>query len=165
MSESTKKIKKTRKTTKEPKKEKVDTETTESRGYFEAVGRRKTAISRVRLYTSNPSQSIDEGNFVINGRPYKKYFPTLYLQRIVESPFIRLKSLNRFGASVKVRGGGMSAQAEAVRHGISRALVLFDINFRKKLKKAGYLTRDSREVERKKFGLKKARRAPQWSKR
>src|SRR4030042_754989 len=121
--------------------------------------------ARVRLFTSSPTQSIGEGNFLINNRPYKEYFPTVNLQRVLESPFSRLKSLSRFGGSVKVKGGGQMAQAEAVSNGISRALVLFDINFRKKLKKSGFLHRDDRMVERKKFGLKKARRAPQWSKR
>jgi len=150
----------------EPEKEEIEEAPPEMvKGYFEAVGRRKTAIARVRLFTSSPAQSIGEGNLVINDRPYKNYFPTLILQRIVESPFVRLKSMNRFRATVKVKGGGPGAQAEAIRHGLSRTLVLFDNNFRKKLKKSGYLTRDSREVERKKFGFKKARRGPQWSKR
>jgi len=79
--------------------------------------------------------------------------------------YLKLKSTNKFAGSVKAVGGGISGQAEAVRHGISRALILFDVNFRKKLKKAGFLKRDPREKERRKFGLKKARRAPQWSKR
>src|SRR4030042_4089263 len=172
-----KKTKRTKKTIKEPKKAKIvevsepkkeeiakPSEETD-KGYFEAVGRRKTAIARVRLSTSSPAQSIGEGNFSINNRSYKEYFPTVNLQRVLESPFSRLKSLSRFGGSVKVKGGGQMAQAEAVSNGISRALVLFDINFRKKLKKSGFLHRDDRMVERKKFGLKKARRAPQWSKR
>ena len=136
-----------------------------SRRYYEAVGRRKRAVARVRLFTCNPSQSVGEGNFLINNKPYKEYFPILSLQTTVEAPFTRLKSISRFSGTVKVKGGGITAQAEAIRHGTARALVLFDENFRKKLKKAGYLKRDPREVERKKFGLKKARRAPQWSKR
>lgn len=135
------------------------------RKYHEAIGRRKSASARVRLFTSGPLQSAMEGNIVINDKPYKDYFPTLELQRIVDAPLVRLKSLNRFKATVKVKGGGIRGQADAIRHGLSRALVLFDFNFRKKLKKAGYLTRDSRVKERKKFGLKKARRAPQWTKR
>lgn len=135
------------------------------RKYSEAVGRRKRAVARVRVFTSSPSQSIGEGNFLINNKPYKEYFPTLALQKIIEAPFIKLKSLNRFNGTVKVRGGGPTGQAEATRHGIARALVLFDDNFKKKLKKAGYLTRDPRKKERKKFGLKGARRAPQWRKR
>jgi len=133
--------------------------------YFEAIGRRKAAVARVRLFTSSPAQSISEGNLIINDKSYKIYFPNSVLQKTIESPLLRLKSMNRFRSTVRVKGGGLSAQAQAVRHGLSRALTLFDSNFRKKLKKAGYLTRDSREVERKKFGFKKARRGPQWSKR
>jgi len=136
-----------------------------SKNYFEGIGRRKRAVARVRIFTSGPAESIEAGSFSINNRSYKEYFPTLTLQRIVEDPFGKLKSLNRFTGSVKVYGGGINAQAEAVRLGTSRALILFDMNFRKKLKKSGFLKRDPREVERKKFGLKKARRAPQWSKR
>ena len=133
--------------------------------YYEAVGRRKRAIARVRLFTSDSSQSITEGNFIINNKSYKEYFPILALQKKIENPFLRLKSTKRFRGTVKVKGGGPTGQAEAVQHGIARALVLFDENFRKKLKKAGYLKRDPRKKERKKFGLKKARRAPQWRKR
>lgn len=136
-----------------------------SKDYFEGIGRRKRAVARVRVFTCGPNESIEAGNFSINNKNYKEYFPTLSLQRIVEDPFTKLKSLNRFTGTVKIYGGGINAQAEAVRHGTSRALILFDINFRKKLKKSGFLRRDPREVERKKFGLKKARRAPQWSKR
>lgn len=133
--------------------------------YYEVVGRRKTAVARIRLFTSGPAQSVMEGNLIINEKPYKEFFPTLELQRTVEAPLRRLKSLNRFEVVAKVKGGGLRGQAEAIRHGLARALVLFDFNFRKKLKKAGYLTRDPRKKERKKYGLKKARRAPQWSKR
>jgi len=133
--------------------------------YYEAVGRRKTSIARVRLFASGPSKSIEQGNLLINDKPYKEYFPTLFLQKRVEGPLLRLKSINRFKGTIKVKGGGLTGQADATRHGIARALVVFDINFRKKLKKSGYLTRDHRKKERKKFGLKKARRAPQWSKR
>lgn len=133
--------------------------------YYEAVGRRKTAVARVRLFTSSPSQSVVEGNLIINNKPYKEFFPTLELQNTIEAPLKRLKSLNRFMVTVKVKGGGLSGQAGAVKHGLARALILFESNFRKKLKKAGFLTRDPRKKERKKYGLKKARRAPQWSKR
>ncbi len=133
--------------------------------YFEAVGKRKTATARVRLFTSNPSQSAIEGNLIINNKPYKEFFPSIELQKIIEAPLERLKSLGRFRATVKVKGGGIRGQAEAIRHGLARTLILFDSNFRKKLKKLGYLTRDSRKTERKKFGLKKARKGPQWSKR
>jgi small subunit ribosomal protein S9 len=133
--------------------------------YFEAVGRRKRAVARVRLFTVSPSDSMEMGNLVINDKNYKDYFPTQILQQTVESPFIKLKSTSKFNGTIKVNGGGISGQAEAVRHGISRALIIFDINCRKKLKKAGFLKRDPREKERRKFGLKKARKAPQWSKR
>lgn len=133
--------------------------------YFEAVGRRKRAVARVRLYTVGPAESMEIGNFVVNNKNYKEYFPTAILQQTIESPFVKLKSINRFSGTAKVKGGGISGQAEALRHGISRALVLFDINFRKRLKKVGFLKRDPREKERRKFGLKKARKAPQWSKR
>lgn len=158
-----KKSTKVKKTAKKPlvEKEKAD----KGKKYYEAVGRRKTAVARVRLFTTSPSESVMADNFIINNKPYKEFFSTLSLQEAAKSPLIKLKSLNRFGISVIVKGGGIRGQAEAVRHGISRALVLFDINFRKKLKKIGYLTRDPRKKERKKFGLKKARRAPQWSKR
>jgi len=151
--------------TKNKKSKKEDTPKDISKSYFEGVGRRKRAVARVRLFTCGPDQSIETGNFSVNGKNYKEYFPTITLQKIVEDPFIKLKSTNRFMGTVKAKGGGINAQAEAVRHGTSRALILFDINFRKKLKKSGFLKRDPREVERKKFGLKKARRAPQWSKR
>ncbi len=127
--------------------------------YFEAVGRRKTAIARVRLFTQG------EKVVIVNGKPYQSYFSTLENQQTAIASIDRMKSLGRFSVSVKVRGGGLSAQAEAVRHGIARALLKFSPDFRKKLRKAGFLTRDPRMRERKKFGLKRARRAPQWRKR
>ena len=133
--------------------------------YFEAVGRRKTAVARVRLFATSPIQSVAEGNLIINDKPPKDFLLTPELQQVVEAPLRRLKSLNRFGVTVRVKGGGIRGQAEAIQHGLSRTLILFDPNFRKKLKKAGYLTRDPRKKERKKYGLKKARRAPQWRKR
>jgi len=133
--------------------------------YYSTTGRRKEAVARVRLSTSSPDKSAIEGNFIINEKPYKKFFSTLEFRKIAEAPLKRLKSLNRFKVTVKVRGGGTRGQAEAIRHGLARALVKFDPNFRKKLKKSGYLTRDPRKKERRKFGLRKARRAPQWHKR
>ena len=135
--------------------------------YLEAVGRRKESIARVRLYTKKASDKFPEekGLISINLKPYQEYFRTPLLQDVVEAPLKKLKSLNRFKGSVFVRGGGLSGQANAVRLGISRALVLFDANYRKKLKKFGYLTQDSRVKERRKYGLKKARKAPQWAKR
>jgi small subunit ribosomal protein S9 len=127
--------------------------------YFEATGRRKTANARVRLYTKG-----DKG-MEVNGMDFTKYFPTKDLQSNALASLDKMKSLERFRVTAKVSGGGISAQAEAVRHGIARALVIFNADYRKRLRKAGYLTRDPRMKERKKFGLKRARRAPQWSKR
>ncbi len=132
--------------------------------YFEAVGRRKTAIARVRLLTIKPFEG-DEGKITVNGKFYKSYFPTLVLQQTAEAALRRLKSLNRFEVVARLSGGGIQAQAEALRHGLARVLVLFNADFRKKLKKAGYMKRDPRVKERRKYGLKKARKAPQWQKR
>jgi small subunit ribosomal protein S9 len=127
--------------------------------YFNGTGRRKTAIARVRLYTKG-----DKG-MTVNGMDFKKYFPTDILQKLALGSLDRMKSIERFKVTVVVSGGGVNSQAEAVRHGISRALVAFNPDYRKRLRKAGFLTRDPRMKERKKFGLKRARRAPQWSKR
>lgn len=129
-----------------------------SEKYYQAVGRRKTASARVRMYTKGVGYSV-------NGKDYKLYFALLSLQRIVEAPLRKMKSLERFRVEAKVAGGGAHAQAEAVRHGIARALVVFNLDFRKRLKRASYLKRDPRQKERKKFGLKKARKSPRWSKR
>lgn len=126
--------------------------------YFEAVGRRKTSVARVRLFT--------KGNeFIVNGKELKTYFPTPDLQKTAEDAIRKMKLLERFKVSVKVKGGGKYSQAEAIRHGMARALTLINPDFRKRLKKAGFLRRDPRAKERKKFGLKRARRAPQWTKR
>ncbi|PIR91405.1 30S ribosomal protein S9 [bacterium (Candidatus Gribaldobacteria) CG_4_9_14_3_um_filter_36_15] len=127
--------------------------------YFEAIGRRKTAQARVRLFTQGQKE------IKVNEKPYKTYFPTNELQKIIESPLESIKCLEKFGVSIHLKGGGFQAQAEAARHGISRALCFLNPYFKKKLRKSGFLTRDSRMRERKKFGLKRARRAPQWSKR
>lgn len=127
--------------------------------YFGAVGRRKTAVARVRLWAKGRSEIL------VNEKPLEVYFPILELQQIALASLNKMKCLDKFKVQVKVKGGGLCAQAEAIRHGIARALVLFNADFRKRLKKAGFLTRDSRMRERKKFGLKRARRAPQWRKR
>ena len=126
--------------------------------FFEAIGRRKTAHARVRVYTKGAGITVNE-------KEYTKYFPLLSLQQIVDAPLRKMKSAERFRVSARVWGGGIHAQAEAVRHGMARALVVFNADFRKRLKRAGYLRRDSRMKEAKKFGLKKARKAPRWSKR
>jgi len=128
--------------------------------YYEAIGRRKTAMARVRLFTQG------EKTFLVNEKPLEKYFPSLELQKIVCSSLEIMKCLDKFQMVLcRVKGGGYHSQAEAIRHGIARVLVLFNPDFRKRLKKAGFLKRDPRMRERKKFGLKRARRAPQWSKR
>ena len=127
--------------------------------YLEAVGRRKTATARVRLFTQGKKEII------VNEKPFQEYFPIFSLQKKIQAPLEVLKCLDKFGFSIVVKGGGLSAQAEACRHGIARALVLLNPLFKKPLKKAGFLTRDPRMRERKKPGLKRARRAPQWSKR
>lgn len=127
--------------------------------YIGTVGRRKTAIARVRI-TESSTQS-----YVINDKELKKYFPIKEHQLIVESAFKKAGITQKFFVSVVVRGGGTTSQAEAIRLGVSRALILFDGELRKALKSEGYLKRDPRVKERKKFGLKKARKAPQWSKR
>ncbi len=135
--------------------------------YYESVGRRKRAVARVRLMTrkSGDAATPDAALMTVNDKDYAEYFLDKNLILRVEQPLRRLKSLGRFKVTAKVAGGGISGQADAVRHGISRTLELFDANFRKKLKKAGFLTRDSRKVERKKPGLKKARKGPRWAKR
>lgn len=127
--------------------------------FIATVGRRKTAIARVRMIKNG------SGKIVINGRPMEAYFTTFETRKQVQEPLITAGQLEAVDVSVKVIGGGMHGQSEAVRHGIARALIELNPTFRKSLKKLGFLSRDPREKERKKFGLKKARRAPQWSKR
>lgn len=127
--------------------------------YVEAVGRRKTAIARVR--TSVGTKSI----FIINGKTVEEYFATPQLRDIVLSPLAVEGVVGKYTVSAKVNGGGIHAQAEAIRHGLSRILVKEDETQKKELKKLGFLKRDSRKKERKHFGLKKARKASQWSKR
>jgi small subunit ribosomal protein S9 len=127
--------------------------------YFEAVGRRKTAIARTRI-TPAAKQSI-----TINDKDVASYFVTTELQGIAESAFVNSKIAQKFKVTTLLTGGGIHSQAEALRHSISRALLEYDAELRKKLKKLGYLKRDPRAKERRKFGLKKARKSPQWSKR
>lgn len=136
----------------------------EVKRYYEAVGRRKQATARVRLFTCQPFED-EKGKIKVNEKPYDEFFSTFELRQIVISALNKMKSLNRFKVTVKVKGGGIRGQAEAIRHGLARALVKFNVDFSKKLKRAGYMTRDPRKKERKKPGLKKARRAPQWRKR
>lgn len=131
--------------------------------YIEAVGRRKTSTARVRLTPATKT------SFVINGKDSKEYFHTEGERRLIQDPVIKGvvagKPSLKWAIEVRVSGGGTHSQAEAVRHGVARALVLNDGELRHELKTLGFLKRDPRAKERRKFGLKKARKAPQWSKR
>jgi small subunit ribosomal protein S9 len=122
------------------------------------TGRRKSSVARVRL-------SGGTGQVVVNGRPLLDYFPVDANQRTVLEPFRVVEAEGRFDVHARLDGGGISGQAGALAHGIARALEAEEPDWRPLLKKAGMLTRDAREVERKKYGLKKARKAPQYSKR
>ena len=125
---------------------------------YSATGRRKSSVARVRLVPG-------EGKIVINGRELTNYFGLKTLELIVNQPLEITETKGKYDVLVNVIGGGISGQAGAIRHGIARALLTVDAEYRPALKKAGYLTRDPRMKERKKYGLKKARRAPQFSKR
>jgi small subunit ribosomal protein S9 len=127
--------------------------------FWQGVGRRKTAVAVVKIFKEK------EGSFLVNEKPLEKYFPLFELQKTAKAPLELLKLENKFRVLALVNGGGLVAQAEAIRLGLARALVSFKEEFRKKLKKAGFLKRDPRVKERKKPGLKRARRAPQWQKR
>ncbi len=132
--------------------------------YIEAIGRRKTSTARVRIFEASKS------SFVVNDKDSKEYFRTEEQRRLIWDPLMKgiedkEKNNLKWKVVAKVLGGGIHSQAEAVRHGLSRALVLFDGELRHNLKDLGYLKRDPRAKERRKFGLKKARKAPQWSKR
>ncbi len=140
-------------------KTKTKTSGKESKEYYRAIGRRKTAVAVVKLIKAS------KNSYTINGKDWLVYFPTAELKKIVSGAFETANPSEKFEVIVTTKGGGTHAQAEAVRHGISRALVLFDLELRSVLKKAKMLKRDPRMVERKKFGLKKARKSPQWSKR
>lgn len=131
----------------------------EEKKYFEGIGRRKTATARVRIYLDKKK------DFLINKKSLLNYFPDFEFQQIVTSPLKLTQKENDLSAIVKVKGGGTRAQAEAIRLGLARALVKFNPDFKKTLRDAGYLTRDARVRERKKFGLRRARRARQWRKR
>ena len=123
---------------------------------YYATGRRKTSVARVRLVPG-------EGNVIINGREMKEYFGLKTLELIVRQPLHLTETVDKYDVIAQVEGGGSSGQAGAIRHGISRALLKVDIDLRAALKKAGFLTRDPREKERRKYGLKKARKASQFS--
>ena len=126
--------------------------------YFYGTGRRKNSVARVRVYAGT-------GKITINDRDIDEYFGLETLKLIVRQPMVLTDTLGKFDLEIRVNGGGISGQAGAIRHGLSRALLQYNEELRSTLKKAGFLTRDPRMKERKKYGLKAARRAPQFSKR
>ncbi|HUG49192.1 MAG TPA: 30S ribosomal protein S9 [Candidatus Limnocylindria bacterium] len=129
-----------------------------SQQYFAGTGRRKTAVARVRLYPG--AQEV-----VINGRTLEDALPRILLQEMALRPLTTLGQLGKFGVQAKVEGGGVTGWAGAISHGIARALVAFDETLKPQLRRHGLMTRDSRMKERKKYGLKRARKAPQYTKR
>jgi small subunit ribosomal protein S9 len=133
--------------------------TTASKKYIEAIGRRKEAIARVRVTLGGTKPS-----FIVNDKPLDEFFPQKELQVVAREALMKVEKGNAV-VTAQVKGGGIRAQAEAIRLGTARALVADDREHRTALKPAGYLKRDPRIVERKKFGLKKARKSPQWAKR
>lgn len=138
----------------------TETKTTKKKDghYIETIGRRKEAHARVRLIPNH------KGTITVNDRPYKEFFPVPDLYHSVTDP-LTVVDMKEATITAMVKGGGIRAQAEAIRLGVARALLIFNAELRGALKGAGYLRRDARKVERKKPGLRKARRAPQWSKR
>lgn len=137
---------------------KTETKAEKKGNYHYSNGKRKTSIARVRLYENG------KGEIMINDRPLNEYFFGTLIGN-VKSPLKLVDLLKRFDVDVKVSGGGVSSQSDAVRHGIAKALTVFDPALRTPLKRAGFISRDSRNKERKKPGLHGARRAPQWAKR
>ena len=126
--------------------------------YDRGTGRRKCAIAQVKLFPGS-------GEIIVNGKPYQQVFPRLEHRRIIDMPFMATDTVGRYNAEIKVTGGGVSGQADAIRHGIARALVKVNENFKPLLRRESLLTRDPRVKERKKYGLKRARKAPQYTKR
>jgi small subunit ribosomal protein S9 len=130
----------------------------EKQNYFHGTGRRKTAVAQVRLMAGN-------GAIIVNGTPYEERFPSLEHQRVILQPLLATESAGKYNVVVKVNGGGITGQSSAIAHGISRALVNADEGLKSILRQNGMLTRDPRAKERKKPGLKRARKAPQYTKR
>jgi small subunit ribosomal protein S9 len=130
----------------------------DKQSYFHGTGRRKTAVAQVRLMAGS-------GAIIVDGTPMEERFPSLEHQRIITQPFLATESVGKFNAVVKVLGGGVTGQSAAIAHGISRALVRADERYKPVLRQNGLLTRDARAKERKKPGLKRARKAPQYTKR
>jgi small subunit ribosomal protein S9 len=131
---------------------------TEKQNYFHGTGRRKTATAQVKLV-------LGAGEIIINGIPYEELFPRLEHRRVILQPLLVTESLGKYNAVVKVKGGGVTGQSGAISHGIARALVEADESLKPMLRQNGLLTRDSRVKERKKAGLRRARKAPQYTKR
>lgn len=129
-----------------------------SNDFYYGTGRRKSAVARTRIYPGS-------GQILVNNRPFEEYFPRATLQMIVRQPLNLTKTLGKFDIKATVDGGGVAGQAEALRHGIARALLIYDLELRSTLKRAGLLTRDARIKERKKYGLRSARARFQYSKR
>jgi len=130
----------------------------DKQSYFHGTGRRKTAVAQVKLMAGN-------GAIIIDGSPLEKRFPSLEHQRLINQPFLATETVGKYNAVIKVLGGGVTGQSAAICHGISRALVRADERFKPVLRQNGLLTRDARAKERKKPGLKRARKAPQYTKR
>src|SRR3989338_4586185 len=159
-------------TVKKETKIKKDKKTEEAGVYIEAIGRRKNSVARVRYFAkaglsagkAGLSAGKAGGGITVNDKKLDEYFPTAELRGIAESPMKKAK-IEKYKITAKLSGGGIHSQAEALRHGISRALIESVSELKGELKPLGFLTRDPRMKERRKFGLKKARKAPQWSKR
>ena len=130
----------------------------DKQSFFHGTGRRKTAVAQVKLMAGN-------GAIIIDGKPIEERFPSLEHQRVINQPFIATESVGKYNAVIKTAGGGVTGQSGAISHGISRALVRADERFKPILRQNGLLTRDARAKERKKPGLKRARKAPQYTKR
>jgi len=130
----------------------------DKKSYFHGTGRRKTAVAQVRLMAGN-------GAIIVNGTPFEERFPSLEHQRVILQPLVATESMGKYNVVAKVEGGGVTGQSGAIAHGISRALVNADERFKPSLRQNGLLTRDARAKERKKPGLKRARKAPQYTKR
>lgn len=144
---------------KSQKNEEKETNDFNKNKYLYTVGRRKEAISQIKLFTSG------KGEIKINNKNYQDYFPYFEFQQLILAPLKQVGQEDKVDISIKVKGGGKRGQAESIRLALARALINLNPNFRKSLKRLGYLSRDSRIKERKKPGLKRARRAPQWQKR
>ena len=130
----------------------------DKQSYFYGTGRRKEAVARVKLMAGN-------GAIIVNGTPYEDRFPSIEHQRVITQPFLSTESTGQYNAVIKVEGGGISGQSGAIAHGISRALVRANESYKLILRQNGLLTRDDRTKERQKPGLKRARKAPQYTKR